>query len=309
MGKEIETGELNVVTGAFSFTGKYITRRLLTKGKRVLTLTGHPRRDNPFGDRVSVAPFNFDNPEALAASLRGATVLYNSYWVRFPRGRTTYELAVTNTKTLIQAAKQAGVRRVVHVSIANPSKDSPFPYYRGKAMVEEAVVDSGISYAILRPTVIFGREGILINNIAWLLRRLPVFAIPGSGNYRLQPVYVEDVADTAVRAADSDANVIVDAAGPEVYSFNDLVSLLKVAVGSRARVVHLPPSLAFALARLVGFAPADVVLTRDELDGLMANILVSGEPATGSTRLSDWVVQHADQLGIQYASELARHYR
>lgn len=309
MGKEIETGELNVVTGAFSFTGKYITRRLLTKGKRVLTLTGHPRRDNPFGDRVSVAPFNFDNPEALAASLRGATVLYNSYWVRFPRGRTTYELAVTNTKTLIQAAKQAGVRRVVHVSIANPSKDSPFPYYRGKAMVEEAVVDSGISYAILRPTVIFGREGILINNIAWLLRRLPVFAIPGSGNYRLQPVYVEDVADTAVRAADSDANVIVDAAGPEVYSFNDLVSLLKVAVGSRARVVHLPPSLAFALARLVGFALADVVLTRDELDGLMANILVSGEPATGSTRLSDWVVQHADQLGIQYASELARHYR
>ena len=309
MGKEIETGELNVVTGAFSFTGKYITRRLLTKGKRVLTLTGHPRRDNPFGDRVSVAPFNFDNPEALAASLRGATVLYNSYWVRFPRGRTTYELAVTNTKTLIQAAKQAGVRRVVHVSIANPSKDSPFPYYRGKAMVEEAVVDSGISYAILRPTVIFGREGILINNIAWLLRRLPVFAIPGSGNYRLQPVYVEDVADTAVRAADSDANVIVDAAGPEVYSFNDLVSLLKVAVGSRARVVHLPPSLAFALARLVGFALADVVLTRDELDGLMANILVSGEPATGSTRLSDWVVQHADQLGIQYASELAMHYR
>ena len=236
-----ETGELNVVTGAFGFTGKYITRRLLAEGKRVLTLTGHPHRDNPFGDRVSVAPFNFDDPEALAASLRGASVLFNSYWVRFPRGRVTYELAVANSETLIQAAKRAGVRRIVHISIANPSKDSPFPYYRGKAMVEEAIVDSGIPHAILRPTVIFGTEGILINNIAWLLRRLPAFAVPGSGNYRLQPVYVEDVADMAVRAAEGDANTVVDAAGPEVYSFNDLVRLLANAVGSRALVVHLPP--------------------------------------------------------------------
>ncbi len=309
MGEGAETGELNVVTGAFDFTGKYITLRLLAEGKRVLTLTGHPHRDNPFGDRVSVAPFNFDNPEGLSASLRGATVLYNSYWVRFPRGRTTYELAVTNTKTLIRAAKQAGIRRIVHISIANPSKDSPFPYYRGKAMVEQAIVDSGVSYAILRPTVIFGIEAILINNIAWLLRRFPVFAIPGSGDYRLQPVYVEDVADAAVRAAGSDANTIVDAAGPETYTFNDLVRLLAAAVGSRARIIHLPPSLAFALTQLVGFALADVVLTRDELDGLMANLLVSSGPPTGSTRLSDWVAAHADQLGTSYLSELARHYR
>jgi len=265
VGKGIETGELNVVTGAFGFTGKYITRRLLAEGKRILTLTGHPHRENPFGDRISVAPFNFDDPDALAASLRGASVLFNSYWIRFPRGPITYELATKNSKTLIRAARDAGVRRIVHISIANPSKDSPFPYYRGKAMVEEAIIASSIPYAILRPTVIFGTEGILINNIAWLLRHFPVFAIPGSGNYRLQPVYVEDVAETAVRAADADSeastmSTIVDAAGPEVYSYNELVYLLAVAVGSHARVVHLPPRLTLVLSGLVGLALRDVVL-------------------------------------------------
>ncbi len=314
MGKGIETGELNVVTGAFGFTGKYITRRLLAEGKRILTLTGHPHRENPFGDRISVAPFNFDDPDALAASLRGASVLFNSYWIRFPRGPITYELATKNSKTLIRAARDAGVRRIVHISIANPSKDSPFPYYRGKAMVEEAIIASSIPYAILRPTVIFGTEGILINNIAWLLRHFPVFAIPGSGNYRLQPVYVEDVAETAVRAADADSeastmSTIVDAAGPEVYSYNELVYLLAVAVGSHARVVHLPPRLTLVLSGLVGLALRDVVLTRDELEGLMANLLVSNGPSAGKTRLSDWVAQHADQLGTSYESELGRHYR
>jgi len=314
VGKGIETGELNVVTGAFGFTGKYITRRLLAEGKRILTLTGHPHRENPFGDRISVAPFNFDDPDALAASLRGASVLFNSYWIRFPRGPITYELATKNSKTLIRAARDAGVRRIVHISIANPSKDSPFPYYRGKAMVEEAIIASSIPYAILRPTVIFGTEGILINNIAWLLRHFPVFAIPGSGNYRLQPVYVEDVAETAVRAADADSeastmSTIVDAAGPEVYSYNELVYLLAVAVGSHARVVHLPPRLTLVLSGLVGLALRDVVLTRDELEGLMANLLVSNGPSAGKTRLSDWVAQHADQLGTSYESELGRHYR
>ncbi len=301
--------ELNVVTGAFGFTGKYITLRLLDRGRDVLTLTGHPGRPNPFGDRVSVAPFNFDSPQAMTAAMRGASVLFNTYWVRFSYGRTTYESAVDNTRTLIQAAREAGVGRIVHISIVNASKDSPFPYFRGKGIVEEVVMNSGMSYAIIRPTVIFGTEDILINNIAWLLRRFPILAIPGSGEYRLQPVYVEDVADIAVRAAESHANEVIDAVGPEVYTYNDLVSLIAATVGSRARVVHLPPDLVLVLSRLIGTMVKDVVLTREEIDGLMGGLLVSNGPPTGTTRLSRWLVQHADHLGIQYASELARHYR
>lgn len=300
---------LNVVTGAFGYTGKYITRRLLSMGERVKTLTGHPSRQNPFGDRVNVAPFDFDNPGRLVESLRGATTLYNTYWVRFPRGHVTFDRAVENTRTLIKAAEGAGIRRIVHVSIANASLASPLPYFSGKGQVEEAIIQSRLSYAILRPTVIFGPEDILINNIAWLLRRSPVFAIPGSGDYRLQPVFVEDVADIAVSAAHQDANAIIDVVGPETYTFGELVRLIAETVHSRARIVHVGPGLALFLARLASRVVKDVVLTRDEVEGLMSNLLVSDGPPTGQTRLSDWLSRSADSIGTRYASELSRHYR
>ena len=148
-----DLGDTVVITGAFSYTGKYATRLLLSRGHKVRTLTYHPERANPFGDQVQVFPYNFDNPEQLTQTLRGASTLINTYWVRFPRGQTTFETAVRNTRTLIRAAKDAGVKRIVHVSIANPSLESPLGYYKGKAHVEKAVIDSGLSYAILRPTV------------------------------------------------------------------------------------------------------------------------------------------------------------
>ena len=300
---------MDVVTGAFGYTGRYITARLLACGKRVRTLTGHPARPNPFGGAVEVAPLDFGNPDQLTRSLRGAETLYNTYWIRFPHGAATYEKAVENSRVLFRAAREAGVRRLVHISITQASQDSPFAYFRGKGLVEKALRESGLSHAILRPTVVFGPEGILINNIAWLLRRFPVFAVPGRGDYRLQPVFVEDVAELAVAAGDSRDNLILDAVGPETFTFDELVRLVARAVGSRARLVHLPPGLALWLSRLVGLFVGDVVLTREEVDGLMANLLVSDAPPTGRTRLSNWLARNADQVGGRYASELDRHYR
>ena len=300
---------LHVVTGALGYTGRYITRRLLERGVRVKTLTGHPDRPNPFGDQVAVAGYDFDRPDRLAASVAGAEVLYNTYWIRFARGQSTFEQAVENSRTLVRAAESAGVRRVVHVSIANPSLDSRLPYYRGKALVEESVRGSKLSYAILRPTVIFGREDILINNIAWLLRRFPAFGIPGRGDYKLQPIFVEDMARLAVDLAEKGENVVVDAVGPEVFTFKDLVRLIARTIGSRALLVHLPPRLALVFSRLVGFWVGDVVLTRDEVAGLMANLLVSRSEPTGRTRLSEWLAANAESVGADYASELARHFR
>ncbi len=308
-GRVTGVSELNAVTGAFGYTGKYITRELLSMGRRVKTLTGHPGRQNPFGDQVSVAPFNFNSPTELMESLRGATTLYNTYWVRFPRQQVSFRKAVENTETLIHAAEQAGVRRIVHISITNASEESTLPYFRGKGMVESAIMRSSLSYAIIRPTVIFGPEDILINNIAWLLRRFPVFAVPGTGNYRLQPVFVEDVAEIAVSAAIEDKNVVIDAVGPETYGFDELVRLIAEKVDSRAKIVHLRPGLALFLSRLVGYAVNDVILTRDEVAGLMANLLVSDGPPTGETRLGDWLDENAESVGTKYASELNRHYR
>lgn len=304
-----QPGQLDVVTGAFGYTGKYITRRLLALGRKVRTLTGHPDRPNPFGDQVAVAPFDFDNRPGLVRSLQGVTTLYNTYWIRFPRGAVTYEKAVTNTQILFAAAREAGVRRVVHVSIANPSADSHLPYYRGKGILENSLIQSGLSHAILRPTVIFGVEDILINNIAWFLRTLPVFGVPGTGEYKLQPIFVEDMAELAVRVGQQDENLIVDAVGPESWTFDELVRLIAQKTGRRARLVHLSPAIVLATVRLVGWLVGDVVLTPEEIEGLMANLLVTSSPPTGQTRLSEWLGQHAKEVGSHYASEVARHYR
>jgi uncharacterized protein YbjT (DUF2867 family) len=304
----METTELSVVTGAFSYTGKYITRRLLAMGERVKTLTGRPDHENPFGDQVSAAPFNFDHPDQLTGSLQGAITLYNTYWVRFPHGQVTFDKAVENTKILIKAAEEAGVHRIVHISITNPSEESPLPYFRGKALLEKAITHSKLSYAIVRPTVIFGVEGILISNIAWLLKRFPIFAIAGSGNYQIQPIFVEDVAEMAVSAGHKDDNMVIEAAGPEIYTFNEFVRLIAEKMHSSARIVHVGPGLMLLLARLIGYAVKDVVITRDEMEGLMANLLVSKGTPTGRTRLSEWLDHNADIVGNKYASELKRHY-
>lgn len=303
------TAELNVVTGAFSYTGKYITQRLLAMGKRVRTLTGHPNRENPFGNEVSTSPFNFDNQSKLVKSLQGATTLYNTYWVRFPRGQVTFDKAVENTKRLIKAAEEAGIHRIVHISITNASEESAFHYFRGKGLIEKTIIHSKLSYAILRPTVIFGPEGILINNIAWLLRRVPIFVVFGSGGYRIQPVFVEDMAEMAVSAGGKDDNIVMDAVGPETYTFDELVRLIAAKIHRRPRIVHLRPGLALFLGRLIGYTLGDVMITKDEIGGLMSNLLVSEGPATGQTRLSEWLSQNADHVGTKYAPELERHYR
>ena len=296
--------ELVAVTGASGFTGKHIAERLLSAGKRVVSLTGHPER--PHAEGITPMPFNFDKPDELTKNLAGVAALYNTYWIRFAHGDMTFDKAVENSKTLIRAAKDAGVRRIVHISIVNPSVDSPLQYYRGKALVEQAIYESGLSYGILRPAVIFGDQGILINNIAWFLRHMPVFVAPGDGEYGLQPIFVEDLADLAVAQGSSDENTITDAVGPEKYAFNDLLTLIKGVVGSRTLIIHLDPRLAYPLSKLLGYALKDVVLTWDEVEGLLANLLVSNQPPTGHTLLSQWLEENADWIGTRYMSELGK---
>jgi NADH dehydrogenase len=297
-----------VITGAFSYTGKYATRLLLSRGYRIRTLTYHPERASPFGEKVDVFPYNFGDPERLTQTLRGASTLINTYWVRFPRGESTFVTAVKNTRALIQAAKTAGIKRIVHVSIANPSLDSDLGYYKGKAQLEQAVMESGLSYKILRPTVIFGLEDILINNIAWFVRRFPVFGIPGDGRYGIRPIYVEDMARLLADAVEQEANAVLDAVGPETYTFEKLVKLIAGQLGRHIRLVHLPMPLAYVSTRLTGWFVGDVVLTWEEYKGLMGNLLAPAGPSTGETYLSEWLAANREQIGVRYASEVARHF-
>jgi len=297
------------VTGAFGYSGRYIAHRLLQAGREVRTLTNtHPVAD-PFGGRVGIWPLAFDRPASLVDGLRGVRVLYNTYWVRFNHRWFTHAEAVRNTLTLFEAARDAGVERIVHVSITNPSKNSPLEYFRSKAELEVALIRSGLSYAILRPTVLFGKEDILINNIAWTLRHFPVFGLFGDGSYRLQPIYVDDLAALAVEQGAREDDAVVEAIGPETFTFRELVRTIGRIIGSPRPLVHTPPSLAYGVARLLGPLLGDVVITRDEIRGLMAELLYVPAPPAGRTALTAWAREHRDELGRRYASELARRRR
>jgi NADH dehydrogenase len=296
------------VTGAFGYSGRAIARRLLADDVAVRNLTGHPERADPFGGRVPSVRLDLDDPRALRAALDGADVLINTYWVRFPHGRATHALAVERSARLFAAARDAGVRRVVHTSITNPSPDSPLTYFRGKAAVEEALRATGLPHSILRPAVFFGERDVLLNNIAWAARRLPVFGVP-RGDFRIQPIHVDDFARLAVEHAARTDDVAVDAVGPEAPVYRELVATVARAVGSRTRIAAMPRAVVHAGAWILGLVTHDVVLTRQEIDGLADGLLVSRDMPTGATRLSDWLAAESSSLGVEWASELGRHYR
>ncbi len=297
------------ITGAYSYTGKYIAARLLERREHVITLTGHPNRPDPFEGRVPAYPLDFSDEQGLTQLLRGVDVLVNTYWIRFDRGHNTQPHAVQNTRRLISAAARAGVRRVIHISITNPSADSPLPYFWGKAANENTVMESGMSYAILRPTVLVGLEDILINNIAYLLRRFPFFALPGDGKYCLQPVYVGDVADLAVEGVYAATSYVTDAVGPDILTFREMVQLIGRKIGHSRPLIPVTPRLALVAAQFLSIFVGDVLLTKEEVAGLMAGLLVSADPPLGKTRLADWLEHNRDQVGKHYASELRRHYK
>ena len=300
---------LDLVTGAFSYSGSYIAKRLLDGGHQVRTLSFHPDRPHPLRGCIEALPYRFDDPEALARSLAGVATLYNTYWVRFDHGQTSFDQTIERSRALFGAAQRAGVQRIVHLSITNPSTSSPLPYFRGKALVEHALAEAGVPYSIVRPTWIFGGDrDVLVNNIAWILRHMPVFAVPGSGAYKVQPVHVEDLATICTNGDRLGDKPVVDAAGPETMRFDELVALIRTAVRARAPIVHVPAPVMALAARALGVLLHDVIITPDEIDGLMAGLLVSAQPPLGEIAFSEWLHGNGGSVGRTYANELRRHF-
>jgi NADH dehydrogenase len=299
---------LDVVTGAFSYSGKAIADALIASGRHVRTITGHPDRAPP-DSPIDVRPLNFDSPFELLESLEGAATLYNTYWVRFAYDHVDHQRAVINSRILFHAAKRAGVQRIVHVSITHPSISSPFPYFRGKALVERSLIETNVPYAILRPAVLFGGNGVLLNNIAWLLRHLPVFAVGGTGQYRIRAIHVDDLAALCIAQGAERHDSVIDAVGPERPTFLELVDSIREVVGSRARVVRVPGATVPLLSRLIGIPLHDVLLTSDEYWAMAAGLADTEGPTTGGTAVSAWVATHGAVLGRRYANELDRHFR
>lgn len=303
-----ESEPFDVVTGAFSYSGAAIAAELLAAGRAVRTLTGHPERA-PADTEIEVHPLAFDDRAELTRSLRGAHTLYNTYWVRFAHGQVSHDAAVANSRTLFEAAAEAGIQRVVHVSITHPALDSPYPYFRGKAQVEKLLGDVGVSHAIVRPAILFGGDGVLINNIAWLLRHLPVFAIGGRGTYRVRGIHVEDLARVCVDVGAGTETVVLDAVGPQSLTFRELVDSVRTAVGSHAAIVPVPARVLTAMSGALSLVLRDRLLTREEYQAMAAGLADSDAPATGKIIFTEWVADHGAELGRHYANELERHFR
>jgi uncharacterized protein YbjT (DUF2867 family) len=300
---------MDVVTGAFGYIGKYISKALLERGKTVRTITTHPSKPNPFGSAVEAFSYSFEAPDVLTQTLDGADTLFNTYWVRFPFDGQTYESALENTRTLFLCAKRAGVKRIVHIGVTRASLDCTLPYYRGKAIQESMLKDSGVPFSIVRPTLVFGKEDILVNNIAWLIRKSPLFPIFGNGQYRVQPVFVEDLAEIAICQATAAAGSTIDAIGPEAFMFRELVELIAKEIGKKPRLMDVSPSLGIFFGQILGLFLQDVLLTRNELKGLMDEMLTSDQAPNGITRISDWLEKNKSTVGMFYSSEVARHFR
>jgi len=300
---------MNIVTGAFGYIGKYITQTLLNKGLKVSTITTHPDKPNPFGAEVKAFKYNFDDPSELIKTLDNADTLFNTYWIRFPYDGQTYETALENTEILFNCAKQAGVKRIIQISVTRVSLDSELPYYRGKAVQEQILKQCGVPYSIIRPTLVFGKEDILVNNIAWLIRKSPVFPLFGGGSYRVQPVFAEDLAQIAVEESANQAGRTIDAIGPEMFTFREFTHLIADKLNRKILFLNVPPAAGIVSGKIIGFFLGDVLLTKNELKGLMQEKLTSEQEPNGSTKFSDWLKKNYSILGSSYSSEIARHFR
>jgi uncharacterized protein YbjT (DUF2867 family) len=294
----------HAITGGFGYTGSYVVRRLLLEKEQVVTLTNSPRK--PDSPEIPAYPLKFDR--SLVNALEGVEVLHNTYWVRFNYGNFSHSQAIDNTMRLFEAAKQAGVRRIVHVSITNPDENSSLEYFRGKGLLEQALKQTGLSYAILRPAVLFGGKDILINNIAWMVRHLPVFGVFGDGSYRLQPIYVEDFAGLFVEQACGTGNTVINAIGPETFTYRRLVESMSEILKVKRPIISVSPGVGYLAGRIIGKWMGDVTITREEIAGLMSDLLYVDAPAAGTTKLTEWARLNPDTLGNRYNSELARRH-
>ena len=298
--------ETHAVTGALSYSGKYIAHKLIKNNLKVITLTNSPHKPNPFGDKIKVLPLSFNNEELLIKNLQQVDVLYNTYWVRFDHKRFTHSTAVDNTLKLFKAAKKAGVKRIVHFSITNPDENSHLPYFKGKAVLEKALINSGISYSILRPTVLFGKEDILINNICWMIRKFPFFGVFGKGDYKLQPIFIEDMAELAVNEGSKSENNIINAIGMETFTYRELVKALMNSIDIQKPIIGINPRLAFFIGKIFNWFVNDIVITKEEIDGLTNNLLYVTTEGVGDTLLTQWAKENKYILGKKYANELKK---
>mmetsp|Transcript_65137 Transcript_65137/g.136455 ORF Transcript_65137/g.136455 Transcript_65137/m.136455 type:complete len:328 (+) Transcript_65137:421-1404(+) len=321
------------ITGGLSYTGRYLAKLLLDEGHSVVSLSRRrvPIAPAPLTDadlrKVAVKPLDFSDDKELRASLDGCDALVCTYFIRFAMDGDSHAAAAERVGKLFRIARQVGVKRVVFTSHTHASEDSPYPYLANKAKACRMLRETGLpSYAIARPCGVFGDtagESILMNNAAWVLRRVPLVLLPGDGSARFQPIHVRDFAELlrdlaglGPNGAGSDAQER-DACGPDAPTSRELFSHIATSVGSPAFVGAggslLSTKLVTTLSKPIDWYTGDVLLDQDDLDFLNNGLTVADDPTDPAIKkrrsLMDWISSVGPSLGNEYVSSVARYYK
>jgi len=308
------------ITGANSYTGRYISKILLASTDtnfKIRNLTNSPNRKHDLGEKAfETMPLAYHDTSQMAKILEGTDVLFNTYWVRYNDYKgITREQSIQNSKNIVDAAKMAGVKKIVYSSHTQTSLDSPLQYIRGKAEVEQYIRESGLEYGFVKPCCIFGDtpdESIVINNISYFMRTFPVFPVSGdASSYHLQPVHVRDLAELMVDCATDPAKTSheVDAVGHK-FTVNELLTTIKDTLGLRRLIVnHVPIDVCYYGTKPIDLIFNDKFIERDDLLLMSSGITCSLEPPTGKRKLTDFLEKYKDTIGRRYISSNARYYK
>ena len=268
------------------FIGRAIVRALAEQGVQVVVAARRielAEEVKTAGDvgQITLVRANVRVPVSVARALQGSDAVINAVGISFEHGRQRYEAVhVGGARAIAEAAKTAGVRRLVHVSgIGADRRSATNRYIRSKVDAEDAIIAAFPDATILRPSVVFGSDDVLFNRLARIACFAPIMPVVGDGSARMQPVYVGDVAAAAVAvlARPATARMVFELGGPRTYNHGELAALTLREIGRRRPIVGVPPGLMklgafFAeLPAMVGLTPA---ITRDQVDLLLHDNMV-----------------------------------
>lgn len=280
----MDYGEV-LVTGGTGYVGTHVCRALIARGfmPRLLVRPGSESRiPEDIRERGRITPGDVTNRESVENAAQGTKAIVHLVGIirEFPaRGVTFERLHVTATRNVVDAARLWGIPRFVHMSALGARAGGPAGYSDSKGRAEDCVRQSGLRWTIFRPSVIFGPGDAFLNELAGILRTSPLMPVPGDGKYRLQPVFVGDVAKgfaDALLRRDTEARIF-DVGGPERFSYGELLDRIAASVGRRARKLHVPLSIlrpaVRSLERFERFP-----LTTDQLGMLLQENVCDHEP-------------------------------
>jgi NADH dehydrogenase len=276
-----------VVTGGTGFIGSEVVNLLLENpGDRVAVTTRDPGQDDPWNGRVERIQAFAGDPTSLGKAFARADVVVHA--IQFPnhpvedpsRGRTYMEVDGKGTQVAARVAKSMGVRRFVYLSGAGAGQGRPQPWFQAKDMAETAIRESGMEYALLRPSWIYGRGDRSMNRFVTFCRYFPVVPVIGDGRTPVYPIYVKDVARCAVEVVrrEDARDKALELGGPERLTMDEIIRTVQKVLSKRRPLLHHPVGLMKLLVRPMALLP-EPILSPTAIDFIVQEVEIDPKPA------------------------------